>query len=1059
MNIRRRGAGLVLGLLAAALASSATPARALDQLCDPSHEDCRAILINYIRAETVGIDVGFWFMEDARYTTELINRFNAGVPVRVIMDVRANATNQFNADRLAELKAAGIPMRQRVASGIMHYKMMLFAGQNIVEFSGANFSADAWKYVTPYVNYVDESVYFTDNPSFVHSFMTKYDDLWTNTTAYANYANVPPTLLRNYPVFTKDPQLNFPPAESYASRAVGRYNAENTKIDVIMYRITDRRHTDAMIAAHTTRNVPIRLISDPQQYRDATRLWDAWNIDRMYVAGIAIKMRAHAGLNHEKLVLLYSQVLSIFGSSNWTSASDRSQEEHNCFCTNPTTFQWFVDMFERKWNNSTGNIENTDFVPLPPDKPVYQSPANAASGLSTSTVTLKWYGGPWAHRYDVLFGTDPNNLQLAMTDQELGPSQSTTQFQSFSVTGLQSGTTYYWRVVSRTMANLTRTGDLWSFTTAGTAQPPPPNATNGPGDILLYGASGRITGSAWSLASDASAAGAVRLWNMNRSAAKITTASSNPSSYVEFTFTPVAGQPYRLWMRGRAESNAYTNDSGFVQFSNSVTSAGAATFRIGTTSATEYNLEDCNGCGLSGWGWQDNGWGINVKGPLIYFNSSNPQTLRIQQREDGLSIDQILLSPSAFLNAAPGQLKNDTTIYPASQGSGGPPPPPAGLPSPWAHTDIGAVGVAGDASYDSGTATFTVKGAGADVWGTADALQYAYQSITGDGSIVARVVSTSSTAAWVKAGVMIRGSLAANSAQAFMLVSYSKGLAFQRRLANGGTSTSTPGAQAAAPYWVRLDRAGNTIRAYQSTNGTSWVLVGSDTIPMPATIYVGLGVSSHTTSTTATAMFDQVTVTTSTPTASLPAPWQQRDIGAVGVPGNSSYDTASATFSVTGAGADVWGMADALQYAYQTVTGGMSIIARVLTTSSNAAWVKAGVMIRESLDPGSAQAFMLVSYSKGLAFQRREVTGGTSVSTPGASAGAPYWVRLDRTGDSTISAYQSLNGVDWSLVGTDSIPMGATVYVGLGVSSHSTSTAATATFDGVTLTLPTSPEG
>src|SRR4051795_12389761 len=183
MNFRYRVA-LVLGFLVSGLALSATPARALDRLCDPAYENCRTVLINYIRAETKGIDVGFWFMEDARYSTELIARFNAGVPVRVLMDLRANDTNQFNAQRLAELQAAGIPMRRRTASGIMHYKLMLFAGQGIAEFSGANFSADAWLYTgtTPYVNYIDESAYFTDNASFVHSFMTKYDDLWTNTT-------------------------------------------------------------------------------------------------------------------------------------------------------------------------------------------------------------------------------------------------------------------------------------------------------------------------------------------------------------------------------------------------------------------------------------------------------------------------------------------------------------------------------------------------------------------------------------------------------------------------------------------------------------------------------------------------------------------------------------------------------------------------------------------------------------------------------------------------------------------------------------------------------------
>jgi regulation of enolase protein 1 (concanavalin A-like superfamily) len=862
MNSKYR-IGVVIGVLSVVSAVSAAPARALDRLCDPSHEDCRAILINYIRTETVGIDVGFWFMEDSRYTTELINRFNAGVPVRVIMDVRANASTPNNALRLAELKNAGIPMRTRTASGIMHYKMMLFAGQGIVEFSGANFSADAWKYTTPYVNYVDESVYFTDRDSFVHSFMTKFDDLWTNSTAYANYANVPATRLRNYPTYTKDPQLNFPPLESFASRAVGRYKLETQKIDVIMYRITDRRHTDAMIAAKA-RGVPVRVISDPQQYRDVTRLWDAWNIDRMYIAGIPIKMRAHAGLNHEKLVLLYGQGLSIFGSSNWTSASDNSQEEHNCFCTDSTMFGWFQTMFERKWNNSTGNIENKAFVPLAPDKAVYKAPANGASGLSTSSVVLKWYGGPWAHKYYVYLGTDPNNLKAVLIDAELGPSQSSTQYQSFTATNLLPGTTYYWRVISRTMANLNRTGDLWSFTTAGTASPPPPTGTSGPGDIVLYALDGRITGTKWSIVSDSTAGGARRLWNMNAGAAKITTAAASPASYVDLTFHAVAGQAYHLWMRGRAEGNTYTNDSAFVQFSNSVTSTNAATLRIGTTSAAEYNLEDCSGCGLSGWGWQDNGWGSGVMGPNIYFNTTGPQTLRLQAREDGLSIDQIILSPASgkFFRSSPGALRNDATIYAATEGSmAGTTPPASGLPAPWTDTDIGSVGAQGSASFASSTSTFTVKGAGADIWGTADALHFAYQPVSGNATIVARVATVSNTASWVKAGVMIRSSLAANAAQGMMLVSASKGLAFQRRKVNGGTSTSTPGALTGAPYWVRLIRSGNTITASQSANGTSWSLVGSDSVTTGTTVYVGLAVSSHTTSTTATATFDHVSVT------------------------------------------------------------------------------------------------------------------------------------------------------------------------------------------------------
>ena len=180
------------------------------------------------------------------------------------------------------------------------------------------------------------------------------------------------------------------------------------------------------------------------------------------------------------------------------------------------------------------------------------------------------------------------------------------------------------------------------------------------------------------------------------------------------------------------------------------------------------------------------------------------------------------------------------------------------LPDGWTSQDVGAVGKAGSSAFDWSTNTFTIKGAGADVWGAADAFQFAYRQMTGDGVVVARVASVSNTAAWVKAGVMIRETLDPGSTHAFMLASYSKGLAFQRRTVTGGTTVSTAGAAVVAPYWVKLERAGSTFNAYSSPDGATWTLVGTDTIPMASTVYVGLAVSSHTTGALATATFDNV---------------------------------------------------------------------------------------------------------------------------------------------------------------------------------------------------------
>ncbi len=142
------------------------------------------------------------------------------------------------------------------------------------------------------------------------------------------------------------------------------------------------------------------------------------------------------------------------------------------------------------------------------------------------------------------------------------------------------------------------------------------------------------------------------------------------------TFNAEAGRPYRLWIRAKALDDFWGNDSVWVQFSDSVNSSGAAVFRIGTTTGTEINLEDCSGCGLSGWGWQDNGWGVGVLGPQIFFATTGTHTIRIQGREDGVSIDQIVLSPSTYLFTSPGALKNDNTVLPASGGGTPAPQPP-----------------------------------------------------------------------------------------------------------------------------------------------------------------------------------------------------------------------------------------------------------------------------------------------------------------------------------------------------------------------------------------------
>jgi endonuclease/exonuclease/phosphatase family metal-dependent hydrolase len=172
-------------------------------------------------------------------------------------------------------------------------------------------------------------------------------------------------------------------------------------------------------------------------------------------------------------------------------------------------------------------------------------------------------------------------------------------------------------------------------------------------DVVLQASSASAKAGKWLVASDGGAIGGAKIRHADAGAAKITTASASPANYFELTFSATKGVPYRLWVHGKADGDDWDNDSVFVQFSGSVTASGAATYRIGSSSSTEVNLEECKGCGLGGWQWQDNGWGKGVLGPVIYFAATGTQKLRVQTREDGLSIDRIILSPSTYLTHAP----------------------------------------------------------------------------------------------------------------------------------------------------------------------------------------------------------------------------------------------------------------------------------------------------------------------------------------------------------------------------------------------------------------------
>jgi hypothetical protein len=190
---------------------------------------------------------------------------------------------------------------------------------------------------------------------------------------------------------------------------------------------------------------------------------------------------------------------------------------------------------------------------------------------------------------------------------------------------------------------------------------PPAALHAAPGDIVLYAADAALLTGHWARTADSSAAGGEILTTPDGGWSSTTAPQPAPAHFVEFSFTASANKTYRVWFRMRAGGNSKYNDSMFVQFSDALDSAGAPVYRIGSAGALVVNLQSCNGCALAGWGWLNGAYWLEQPSD-VKFAQTGSHTLRLQTREDGFQIDQIVLSPNAYLHQPPGAMVNDTTI-------------------------------------------------------------------------------------------------------------------------------------------------------------------------------------------------------------------------------------------------------------------------------------------------------------------------------------------------------------------------------------------------------------
>jgi PKD repeat protein len=396
------------------------------------------------------------------------------------------------------------------------------------------------------------------------------------------------------------------------------------------------------------------------------------------------------------------------------------------------------------------------------------------------------------------------------------------------------------------------------------------------------------------------------------------------------------------------------------------------------------------------------------------------------------------------------------------------------LPPAWQSVDVGSPLMAGTADYSTDDHTFYVDGSGSDVYGVKDQFHYVDQPLTGDGTIVARLRYQTNSDPWAKAGIMFKESTAAGSAFVDALVTpdvspntpningvgctpngcasplppVNPPVGHGVRMQYSGSKSITPstaGSGYAAPNkWLKLQRTGNSFTSWYSTDGSTWTGIGTATLPMNAKATVGLFVTSHDVGQYSTVAFDNVQVISASK-SSVPPPWVDADVGSPAISGSAGYS--APVFTVTGAGADIWGTNDQFNYAYQPVSGDGTLVARVASQTNTSANAKAGIMFKQSTTAGDAYILIAVAPGGGVKVQYNfnGSTGGATYAFPNV------WMKLKRVAN-TFTASVSADGVTWTQVVSKNLTVTANATAGLFVCSHNANALGTATFDNVSFT-------
>jgi hypothetical protein len=516
-----------------------------------------------------------------------------------------------------------------------------------------------------------------------------------------------------------------------------------------------------------------------------------------------------------------------------------------------TTYYWRIDEVNDAEPNSPWKGEVWSFM-VPPKTAYEPNPTDSAEFVDLNVV-LSWTAGFGAKLHYIVFGEDFDEVSNTVMGVPNGPT-------TYSPEPLKLAKTYYWRVDEYDGTD-TYKGEVWSFTTVGAVSGP--NPTDGevgvkPSVVLFWNAG-------------AVAASHEVYFGTDAEAVANATATS-PEYKGEKALGDESYDPGKLMLNSTYywridEVNGVNPDS---PWAGNIWSFTTGDFFV----IDDFEHYDANDNQIW-YAWHD-GLGYGSPGTEPYFAGNGTGAAIGDETTVSYTEEIIVHGDSQSMPIAYDNNKQGYAYYSEVEHT-------LTDRRDWTEEGVTEISLwfrgypASVVSFAEGpVGTYTMTATGADIWNQADEFHFAFKTLTGAGSIIARVDSVENTNGWAKAGVMIRETLDADSKHAMMVVTPGSGISFQRRPETGGASAHNTTGGITAPYWVKIERdLAGKFTAYSSVNGSTWQMQGtSEPIQMGTNVYIGLAVTSHDSALTCQAVFSNVTTT-----GTVSGQWANQDIG------------------------------------------------------------------------------------------------------------------------------------------------------------------------------------